>query len=63
MANKNDKSDLIEFSFFTIILIIGFIALARYGFSLIDKKYFQLLDAKLSEYGDYVERQWRAGGK
>jgi hypothetical protein len=60
MAKKNDKSDLLEFAFFTLVVIAGFFALIQYGFSLIDKKNFNIIDAKISGYEDYIKRQWKA---
>jgi len=63
MANKNDKSDLIQFFFFTALTIVGLFALARYGLSLIDGKYINMLDAKISGYEDYIKRQWEAGAE
>lgn len=60
MANKNDNSDLVHFSIVSLIIIVGIFALAKFGYSLIDKNYIRQLNAKVSEYDNYIRRQWDA---
>jgi hypothetical protein len=63
MANKNDLSDLAEFFFVSLAIIFVFAAMAKYGTSLVDKKYIRILDAKLSDYSVYMQKQWEGVNK
>jgi len=63
MANKNDISDLVEFSFFTLIILCGFFVLCGYGYHLAEKKYIHLAGAKVSACSDYIRQYFDVAKK